>query len=351
MPANCESQAQLDQQIVEQTIENIQRYIDQSADDEDSQWHNAFGRHHAFIQGLFEAYAPEVPRLARGFFGGLGATALALAEVTYGSDEMHPKLYSGTYEQNVLATYHHVGHSRGVTEDMFRYAATRNQRYPDDPFTKHSFGRFAIIGPAHDEIMANDRGNDERQSALLATDLVYSFGLLAHPRDPEIYEGISSTRWDDVRKRQSVDPSRGFLKTQQATCCADLMPICDRRGVYQAVCLAPEDFTKNRYNRALTHEAAAMGVSLDGASAETCMQIIDESKLLQTMLRDFLQEESDFFRTFTPADKELDSYFTGRQDNIDLLDGIVTDYKPDKPGSLTAAGVLERARDYMLEAA
>ncbi|HLZ15283.1 MAG TPA: hypothetical protein VKQ34_04845, partial [Candidatus Saccharimonadales bacterium] len=166
-------QAALDQQAVGDLFAEIQDYL-RAADDE--VWNRVFQDQLAFIDGVYDTFAPEVNAEARSIGRLLGAAGLTLAVKRYGNDEQSPRLYGGTVENSVLATYHHAGHPRQVIENMFRYAAAVNREQPGT-YTNTDFALFPGEGAFHDLSVGNGRENDERQSGRLLSGYATRIGI------------------------------------------------------------------------------------------------------------------------------------------------------------------------------
>lgn len=332
----------LDQEVVSRTLGQIQEYLREQAQDPLLKGHREASQ---FIDGVYDQYAPEVPPEHRIWGKILGGAALALAKERYGRDELSPELFSGSYEQDVLATYHHAQHPRGFIVDAFRYARVVNRIEPDTYHTEH-YVRFPIIGAFHDLVMGNKRVNDERQSAILASEVTCAVGMGFLPDEPT-YLATESTTWNIELKRQSFDETKDYLEYQRAACVADLLPLFDKRGPYQGICCVVEDFSKNMHGNVLNEEAAKLGVSLVGISIDDCMHLIDSSPVLRAKYAEALCSQTDFFINFQPADPRLDAMFPGRADNIMLLESIRDDYLA---GHINAYQTLIRARNFMNQA-
>jgi hypothetical protein len=339
MSYECLAQDQLDDQAVAETITDLQSYLQVEAEDREQQ---AFWNAGEYIDSLYDQYAPEVSPRDRMLARILGGIGLARAELRYGKDEFDLRYYGGHYEERVISTYHHAGHPRGFIENSFKYATKVNEVEPGT-YDTAAFIRFPIIGAFHDNIMGNGRGNDERQSATLAAEMMSRLGFTLTPDEPT-YTAIEATSWSDELKMQSVDPSKPFLPYQRAAGVADLLPMFDKRGPYQALCVTVEDMSKRMHDGILTKEADLARVSLLGATVDDCMDLIDRSPALSERYGQLLHGQGDFFEGFQPADPRLDDFFPGRPENVTLLREISAAYHA---GSLTARETLVIARDFM----
>jgi len=336
------NETQLDDVVIAGTIADIEHYLDGEGEEG---WLDSYHEAGEYIGALYEEFAPDIPEDAKRVGILMGATGLAHAVLKYGKDEHELRTYSGSVERNVLAAYHHGDHPRHFVRDMFRFAAAVNEQRPGT-YTAEHFARFPGIGAFHDLVMGNGRGNDERQSAELAMELLTRLGFTLLP-DGATRAGILATTWDETRCRQAVDPANEYIKYQRASAVADLLHLFDRRGPYYSICLAVENFTKQMHDQIFTREADRVGFRYEGVSIDECFAFIDQSPVLSEEFATFLYSQTGFLENFTPGDPELDLLFPGRQDNIDFTRGIAKQYAS---GTMNSLDVLHAARDYMEEA-
>jgi len=327
-----------DRQEVEDVVVSMEAHLRTQVD---AVFQDTWKQQATFIEGLFEQYAPEVSEEKRLVAQLLGATGLTFIAERYGIDEHHPRIYSGNYEQRVLAAYHHLGHSAGFIENAFMYGTAVNKVRPGT-YDSTAFLHFPIIGAYHDPIMGNGRGNDERQSAILGSEMFMRLGFLLTP-DEETREGILATGWNPKRKQQSVDPTRPHLEYQVASGVSDLLPLNDRRGPYQTICCIVEDMTKKMHGQVLTRVANEKHISLAGIGVNDCLDIIDHSDTLHAAFGKILKGQTAFYEQFTPADPGLDELFPGRPKNIAFLGTINSAYAAGKIGARQA---LAMAKEY-----
>lgn len=328
------TQEHINQQVVDKTFQQIIAYQQQQAV---SEWSQHYETERDHIMGLYEEFTPHLSMDLRMIGAILGATGMAWVNVRYGVDEHAPKLYSGSYEDHVLAMYHHGKHSRGFIRNEFRYAqAINNLGKP--VYGEEFYVRAPGIAAFHDAILGNGRGNDELQSKLLATTLAQGVGFwLGH--DEALGAGIDATIWDDALKAQSVRPTDSHLLYRRAAGVSDLMPLHEKNGVYNGLCLFVEDGTKKFTGQFFTKEAQRHGFDLRKTNIDACMAFVDESTLLTDALRTYVAKQPAFYTNFKAADKRLDELFPGgRQNNIDAWQRLAN----DKP---SAVEILERARE------
>lgn len=302
------SQAAQDERVVGATLAEIDGYATQA------DFQTAHAEAARFIGGLYDEFVPRVNDAARSKGVALGAVGLALAEARYGRDEHSPKLYGGSYESNVLATYHHGAHPRRFMRGTFQYAAAANELRPGT-YDDAAFGQFPGIAALHDIIMGNGRGHDERQSGLLAARLLPRFGFTPAEVESTV-AGIDATTWCDERQAQAVDPAKTHLNYQRAAAVGDLLAPFTRSGMYEAVCLFVEDMCKRGHDQILVHEARARGFALGKVGVAECVEFIDGSERLRAKFGRLLLGQAAFFETFKPADPELDDLFPGRAANV-----------------------------------
>ena len=337
-------QEQQDTAAVQSAMSQMGRFIEGAPE---AAWEDSCMRASDYIDSLYKKFAPDISLQAR-FIGKIVASSgFAFLEMRYGKDEYSPKLYSGTYEQNVLATYHPARHSFQFLYNEFLYAAAVNKRKPGT-YGDAEYARFPIIAAFHDPIMGNERGNDERQSARLAAEFMCRIGITLTP-DEEVMAGINATAWNNAKKTQAVGkPNLPHAKYRRAACAADLLTVFMDTGVYDGVTLFPEDFCKQEHKQLFTREAQAVGFSMTGASIDDCMQLVDSRPILQKKFGEFMHGQANFFETFTPADPHLDEMFPGREQNLDRLHHLTTAY--DR-GDIGAHDALVIARSYKAQAA
>lgn len=340
--ANYEIQSRIvnttDQDVVDEMVDEVSELM---RSDSDPRWNDAYRYAASYIDGLYDEFTPEIAECSRLFGRRIGAIALAYSDLQYGRDETTPRLYGGSAEQDVLATYHHSGHSRRFVRDMFRYHATRPGDFSDDDLSL-----FPVIGGFHDAKMGNGRGTDERQSALFAGRVLRALGGLSL-RDVKVrgtVAAIRATTWDVKRAAQAADLNEGYFHMQQAAAVADLLPLFDRSGPLVSLSLIPEVMTMEATDNVLSKVALERGFDLSRASITDCMEFIDHDPDLGRVFGNFLETQPGFLRNFTPADLDLDSHFTSRVDNTDLFIELNKSYIPGR--SMGALATYEVAKEY-----
>lgn len=329
----------IDQAVVTEALTEVDQYLQTESE---QNWTAMYTGADAYIETLYDTFTPEVSEQARMIGKIVGATGLVLAEVRYGKDEYSPKLYGGSYENRVLATYHHSGHPRKFIHDMFAYAQKVNEREPGT-YGDHELARFPGVGAFHDLIMGNGRGHDERQSAHLASEFMTQIGF-SLTSDEETKAGVSATTWDAKRRMQAVEDSQPHVEMQRAAAVADLLSIFEPSGPYQGICVVVEDMCKRMNDRLFVVEADAANFSLVGASIEDCMRFIDSNDRVRTKFADALAGQAGFFANFRPADTRLDEMFPGRNANVQFMEELNEQYAQ---GNLSALDVLNASRDFM----
>lgn len=334
-----EMQDTLDATVVTDALTEIEQYL-QAESDQD--WADKYTDAGAYIDTLYDTFTPEISEQARMIGKIVGATGLALAEVRYGRDEYSPKLYSGSYEDRVLATYHHSGHPRRFIRSMFAYAQKVNE-YDPGTYGEHELARFPGVGAFHDLIMGNGRGHDERQSARLASEFMAQIGF-SLTADEETEAGVSATTWDAARCMQAVNEDQPYVEMQRAAAVADLLSIFDASGPYQGICVLVEDMCKRMNDSLFVVEADTAGFSLVGVSIEDCMRFVDSNDRVRAKFAEALAGQAGFFANFRPADVRLDEMFPGRAANVQFMEELNEQYAQ---GNLSALDVLYACRDFM----
>lgn len=304
-------------------------------------WANAHADASRYIDDLYEQLTPHLDETKRGGARLVGATALAFVDLHYGRDAQRPRLYSGSVEQNVVATYHNGAHAREFMRGMLAYMVQQNQQqagqYDDD-----DLAMAPAVGATHDAVMGNGRGADERQSGLFAVALSRWLGA-AGLRPQALRATIEATTWDSVKSAQAVRPERGWARQQRAAAVADLLSLFDRRGPLASISLVPEDFSKQMHDRLFTSEAEAAGFRVEGASIDTLMEFIDQRPRLQQQLRQTLEGLPGFYRGFVPADAQLDQLYQERENNVAFLKRLEGVYASAEMG---AVAILHMAREH-----
>jgi hypothetical protein len=188
-----------------------------------------------------------------------------------------------------------------------------------------------------------------------------SMAFLLYPaQETAIPNAINRTRWDFQRQAQAFEPRIDNASLSRGAPVADLMSIfvtpedlADSNGVYEAVCLFPEDHCKieNGKQRIFSRAAQTAGFSLVGASVEDCLRFTDQQPQLQRALQLHLGGQGGFMENFKPADPQLDTMFTGRAANVELVRNLHTRYNtylenPRHSDGLNALGVLYVAREF-----
>lgn len=334
----AEQQA-LDTSAVAQTIADIDNYENTVGEHE---YHDARARAASYTVGLYDEFAPGTAERARRMGVAVGSVGLALAEVRYGKDEYSPKLYSGSFEHAVLATYHHGAHPRRMMRSLFQYGAAINELRPGT-YDDTAFAQFPGTAALHDIIMGNGRGHDERQSGLVAARLLPHFGFTEHDVETTV-AGIDATAWDDERQAQAIDSAKPHVAYQRAAGVGDLFSLFTKRGLYEAVCLAPEDFCKQVNGQVFTYEARARGFSPAGKAVDECIEFIDSSGPLRAKFGAYMLDQPAFFANFKPADPALDDIIPGRAANVAIARELAAAHQT--PNTITAKRTLEITREY-----
>jgi hypothetical protein len=342
----------LDDIEVNRVLAEIEAYQNEP----DSAWAETYDRAVMYIDGLYEEYVPTMDARRRVAGAHLGGLIGAYLELTYGNDSMTPKLYGGSYEQGVIATYHHAQHSRDFLRGMLSYAVQCNNSSEEPEFTDEDFQIFPNIALSHDAIMGNGRGHDERQSSKLAARLperlpefLNQRSLVPIPRelivveDPATIVGVSATTWDDKANTQAIDPSKGFLRFQKAAGVGDFFASYGKEGAVKSIELTPETFTKKAQGQILTHVAKEVGFSLKDASVDGCLQLIDVRPELTAAYGPSINGASGFFAGLKSADPRMEVMHPGRPDTIHLLGYIAQGFNE---GRWNAYGSLGVAREY-----
>lgn len=332
-------QERLDQQAISQALVELEHHAN---DFNNSTWATNLRAATGRLQNVYNEYVPDMDQENVRLASIIGGSLLSFIAEKYGPSPMQPKLYSGAHEKNAIATYHNLQHTEFVVTDMIRYGAWKNQQHPGT-YTPEDFFLFSIIGGAHDMIIENGRGNDERQCGKLAQQIAMQFGISLAP-DPRLSIPIEAGTWNHSKNKQSFDPSKGYVLGQMAKCSADILSPCKVDGPLQSVYLEPEDMSKRFTGGLLAKEAEAAGVSLEGASIEDCMALVDERQALTNVGKDFWNNQISFYTDYPDkaVDPEIDKFETWRHSNIPLVEGISADYNA---GRVTAVGILERCRD------
>lgn len=341
-----QTQEQINQQVVDGMIAEVEAYLRAvAAGEAPSEEADAYSRATAYIGELYDEFAPEASKATRMAGQMLGGIGLAVAEKRYGRDEHTPKVYGGMYEDRVLATYHHAGHSRLFIRNMFAYAAKVNELEPGT-YGEDAFVRFPAIGAFHDLIMGNGRGNDERQSALLASEVMKRLGFVLD-QDEETEAGVEGTIWDDQLQAQSVQDSQEHVLYRRAAAAADLMNVFNATEAYLVTGLVVEDMCKRKEDQLFVKEADAAGFALEGAGIEDCLRFVDSRPVLRAKFAEMFEGQAAFVANFKAADPRMDSMFPGRPANIAFMGELSARYNA---GEISAVEVFYASRDFMLAA-
>lgn len=257
-------QERINQEVVDAKFAEMTSYLTSKEDE----WLHSYYDARNFVNELYDTYTPNISKRQRFIGTLLGAGALAYAEILYGKDEYSPKMYSGQFEQNVIAMYHHGTHPRDMLEGMFEYATIINSFRPGY-YNNEAFGRFPLIAGFHDLIMGNKRGNDEDQSRLLAVDMMRGMGYIILPPEPgeePVCDGIDATKWDAEKNRQLIVRGQPNMKYRRAAGVGDLITLLKPNGTYKGICIGIEDNTKKMHDQVLTRVANERGFNLEGKS-------------------------------------------------------------------------------------
>jgi|GEM_PF-1114719 len=321
----------------------IQEFEQFVAADFDEKQAEIFYGHAAYIDSLFDEFAPHITPEQRMRGKLLGGISLAFMSLKYGDDEFSPRLYSGNYEEKVLATYHHARHPRQMMRGEFEYAVKVNEVMPGT-FTDEDFIIFPETAGFHDALMGNGRRIDEVLSWLLYKTFLERLGFAPSIKTKR---GIFTTIWDDKHKRQLVDTSPEALNSDaeiwssRAAGVGDLLSVSQRHGPYEALCVWIEDLCKKQHNQIFTKTAATVGFSLVGVTIDDCFRFVGQHEQLNQRLGKALFDNIGFMRNFQPADPDLDQYFPGRLANVAFFEAVYERFTARK---LSATGVLRAAR-------
>lgn len=328
-----------DEAVVRQTQEEIRAY----QEDPDSGWEGYFQEAEEVIDGLYNHYAPELSAAQRALGREIGATGLAFLSIKYGPDEYAPRQYSGTYEEGVPATYHPARHSYGFMGNKFLYMRDVNEQYGlGVVYDELDFANAPVDAVLHDAIMGNGRGNDERQSALLAAHLMRERGASEESVRRSV-AGIDATTWDDEISAQSVRETDPYLWNRRAAAVADMKAgVFDPRAVYEGQALFVEDYSKQREKRLFVVQAGLHGFEVEGKTVDDYMEFVDWCEPLRQAYGRHASNQGIFCRTFQPADPHLDELYPGRTANAEWYEDAAAEFHG---GSMGAHDILLAARE------
>lgn len=332
-------QEQVDQAVVDERLRDIDTYRQSHPD---GPWAQRVQGAETYIDELYDAYAPELTEAQRRVGRELGAVGLALVECWYGPNDQAPGVYSGSHEGEIVATYHHAEHSKQFMRNKFRYMTAVNER-DGDVYDEEDFMYGPVDAAFHDSIMGNGRGNDERQSGLLAAQLLVPYEVSQEAIN-RTRAGVEGTTWDDELGAQSVRDSDPYVANRRAAAMGDLVAsIFDRTAPYQGLALFPEEMCKLKLGQVFAREARNRGFDLHGKTVDECLEFVDGSDLLRSRFGLYVAGQGGFYRGFRPADLGADDIFPGRKENAEWYDAAADEYHG---GTINAVGLLRAARDY-----
>jgi hypothetical protein len=317
-------------------------------------------------------YSDETKRLVE-----IGIKSINLVTEKFGSPK-NPKWASGSYEQNVIMSYHNAGadghsgigcHGAGVPRNVLVVANAINEAAGSEVYDPLSRAIAFNAAAAHDIIQLCGRSllpegqvdasrGDERLSAEYARDVyIQSGGNIDIAQ--KIYDGVMATSFDPNTGSQNVygrehysnegDYLSGSLG-QELVAAADLFGPTTLRGSLGALEYCIEWLSTFQKENITQARLASVGKSPSSISSiEEMVDFIDSDKVLRQALSDTLTGQSKFFKDFiTYSDKTIrlvsgkgiDELFPGRLNNGDILQGFSDDMKAGK----TAMEIYEDAQ-------
>ncbi|HSX17177.1 MAG TPA: hypothetical protein VLH86_03695 [Patescibacteria group bacterium] len=207
------------------------------------------GNELTFVRGFMPEHLRERRELE------VAANGLYVVRTVFGHEGGTVRTYSGTVEQRqVPATYHAWEHSALGARDGQRNidaleAARRAQGLPpqfdDDArvaeavgFTNHD----VVLG--HGRRAANPEGHDEKQSAELAVRHLEAVGVTNERVLEGTYATTIVTTFNEAKKAQDIDPSRGYVPNQEVGAGSDMSGFRREDARLNAVRLLVEDLSR-----------------------------------------------------------------------------------------------------------
>ena len=317
-------------------------------------------------------YSDETKKLVE-----LGLESINQVTEKYGTPQ-HPKWASGSYESNVIMSYHNAGsdgHSSvgtrgaGVPRNVLIIAKAVNEAAGSEVYNPLARAIAFNAAAAHDVIQLCGRSllaegqvdstrGDERLSAGYARDK-YLRSSADIDVAQKIYDGVMATAFDpntgsqNVYGREVYSNEGQYLSgslNQELVAAADLFGPTTNRGPLGALEYCIESLSTVQKNNITQDRLATKGVSLGSISTiQELISFIDNDEELRAALSDTLTGQSKFFKEFiTYSDKTIrlvcgkgiDDLFPGRLINGDILQGFSDDMKAGK----SAAEIYEEAQ-------
>lgn len=184
------------------------------------------------------------------------ANGLMIVRTVFGHADEGVRVYGGSVEPGeVPATYHEWKHSGLGTREGWRHGDIANQKaaeaglppvYTDDEQLAGAAGyanHDARLGDGRRSI--NPTGHDELQSAELVARQLKEVGASDQVAEGGYATSIATT-FNEQKKAQDVDPSRGHVKEQQLGAGQDMSRL-RTPGVEPAMALVPEDLSREAH--------------------------------------------------------------------------------------------------------
>lgn len=235
----------------------------------------------------------------------LAANGLYIVRTIFGdhTDRLHT--YSGSIEtHDVPSGFHEYWHSAGGVERLNRHIMRVNQGRlavgQSILFTRSDHLASLIAYSYHDSRMGDGRQSDNPTGfdELKAAETVERHMTLAgftHDHMPEkSYVGIRATGYNEERKTQDIDPSRGYLHIQEGVTGTDLGSLPEPNFITTTMHLTIEDLCRvgAKLGCPLAIKAEQQGTRI--TSIEQGLAIVDSDPVLRKMFGDRLIGSSSF---------------------------------------------------------
>jgi len=184
----------------------------------------------------------------------VAANGLYIVNTAFGNRLTGVRTYTGDVETRAVpSTYHELDHTAfGMERGQANYDALEAQGHPSTLEPDHDDNRLSSLDGysyhdadlGHGRKARNPRSHDELRCANLVVRHQEAVGIANERFLESTHTGVIVTTYDEEKRSQDIEPSRGFIPVQHTNAASDLSAAREPSGPRKAAELAPEDLSR-----------------------------------------------------------------------------------------------------------